>query len=362
VQSSVQRPQERSRFEVPIIIPAFQPGVRLAALVGALSGAGASSIIVVNDGSGPDSDRYFEELKHWPGTIVLRHAINLGKGAALKTGINHALCAYPHAVGVVTADADGQHHAEDILKVGRRLLTERGALVLGTRRFGDGVPVRSRLGNHITATVMRFLVGTRLSDTQTGLRGIPRDLLPHLLVIPSPGYEFELDMLIACKHHSVRIVEERIRTIYLEGNRSSHFNPLLDSLRIYFTLLRYSMVSILTTVIDNLVFYLLFQSSGIILSSQIGGRLVALVFNYTAARKAVFLSNQPHRTVLTRYLLLVVASGLLSYMLINFLSTSIHLPVISAKVIAETALFFANFAIQRDFVFTRAPRGETVAD
>ena len=79
--------------------------------------------------------------------------------------------------------------------------------------------------------LMRLIVGQKLTDTQTGLRGIPAPLVPCLLKLPSSGYEFELDMLIACKHQSVGIVEQPIRTIYLEGNKSSHFRPVADSMR-----------------------------------------------------------------------------------------------------------------------------------
>ena len=66
----------------------------------------------------------FEQAAQFPGVQVLRHAVNLGKGAALKTGINHALCAFPGLIGIVTADADGQHHPEDIERVAASLLRE----------------------------------------------------------------------------------------------------------------------------------------------------------------------------------------------------------------------------------------------
>ncbi len=339
-------------MKVSVIIPALRPDRRLPELAQALAQTPVEAILVVDDGSGEGWDACFEALKQIPKVHLLRHAVNLGKGAALKAGINYALCAFRGHFGVVTADADGQHQVEDILKVAWRLQAEPDALVLGVRRFGPDVPLRSSLGNRITRSVVRLLVGQRLSDTQTGLRGIPRFLLPHLLKIPSSGYEFELDMLIACKHQSCRLVEEEIRAIYLEGNRSSHFNPLLDSMRIYFTLLRFSTVSILTALLDNAVFTVAFGWTGSVLRAQVAGRTAAVAFNYTAARRAVFLSRQRHLVVFPKYLLLVLASGTLSYGLIGFLSREMALPVIWAKVIAESILFIANFAIQRDFVFT----------
>ena len=79
---------------------------------------------------------------------------------------------------MVTADADGQHAPEDILNVARAAAAHPGALVMGARQFSEQVPLRSRLGNNATKIVMRIVAGQRLSDTQTGLRGIPARLLP----------------------------------------------------------------------------------------------------------------------------------------------------------------------------------------
>ncbi len=104
-----------------------------------------------------------------------------GEGAALKTGLNYALVKCRNLRGVVTADGDGQHHPDDIVHVAESLAPEGNALVLGVRGFSGRVPLRSRLGNDITRGLMHALVGQKLADTQTGLRGIPNRLIPHLL-------------------------------------------------------------------------------------------------------------------------------------------------------------------------------------
>jgi glycosyltransferase involved in cell wall biosynthesis/SAM-dependent methyltransferase len=340
-------------MKLAVLIPAFRPGKPLAELVARLAQTPMGPIIVVDDGSGPQYHQLFRQLQQYPQVQVLQHAVNLGKGAALKTGINHALCSIPDCDGVVTADADGQHHPEDILKVAGRLAEAPECLVLGMRKFGPQVPVRSRLGNTLTRGLVRLLTGQRLWDTQTGLRGIPAALLPELLKIGSSGYEFELDMLIAAKHHGCRILQEEVRTIYGDGAGSSHFNPLLDSMRIYFVLLRFSMVSLLTAILDNLVFYVAYQWTASVLEAQVVGRAAAVLFNYNAARRAVFLSDERHRRLLPKYLLLVLTSGAVSYSLIGLLRSALPVGVIWAKLMAETALFLANFVIQRDLVFTK---------
>src|SRR5215471_10228108 len=97
-----------------VIIPAYKPSAGLIEVVEALAGKALPAIIVVDDGSGPEFREIFERVAQTPKVRLLRHAVNLGKGAALKTAFNYALCEYPDLLGVVTADADGQHHPDDI--------------------------------------------------------------------------------------------------------------------------------------------------------------------------------------------------------------------------------------------------------
>jgi putative flippase GtrA len=214
----------------------------------------------------------------------------------------------------------------------------------------------------LTRGVVRILMGKRISDTQTGLRGIPRTLIPELLQITSNGYEFELDMLTAATHSRVATLEVPIRTIYEPGNPTSHFNPLRDSMRIYFVLMRFSLVSLATAAIDNIVFYLCFHNSRNIFASQVLARTAAVLFNYTTARRAVFLSGERHVRTLPKYLMLVAVNGLISYGVIRYLADERGWPVMPSKLLIETLLFLANFAIQRDFIFTKSRRWRAASD
>lgn len=315
-------------------------------------GADFHDIVVVDDGSGPEYAEVFAACT----ATVLRHPKNLGKGAALRTGMGHILAAYPDC-GVVTADADGQHHPEDIRRVAQRLEREPQSLVLGSRGFNGDVPGRSRAGNRLSSAGFRLLMGQKLRDTQTGLRGIPRNLLAQLVSMNSSGYEFEVDMLTAAKHLSIPIAEEPIRTIYEPGNPTSHFNPLKDSMRIGFVLARFTMLSLGTAVLDNLVFSLAIRAGNDLdntaAMAQVVARAVAVLVNYPLARRAVFLSREPHSSTLLRYLTLVVLSGLASFQLLRLLEHYFGLSVRDAKMAAEASLFIVNFIVQRDWVFVR---------
>lgn len=359
-------------MKVCAVIPAYQPGAALADLVRDLAASPeVGAIVVVNDGSARECDSVFAEVCDTPKATVLVHAVNLGKGAALKTGLNHCLAAYRDEAVIVTADADGQHLPADILSVAREACRRRESLILGARRFDTKTPLRSRFGNVLTRFVLRLAVGCALRDTQTGLRAIPLALVPKLLKLPTTGYEFELDMLVLCKQMGIPIHEVEISTVYLDGNASSHFDPLVDSMRIYFVLLRFSLASLATAVIDYTVFSAVLArlgpdprpptgaENGIVqvlwhvVAAQVCARAVALVFNYFTVKRLVFYSDQKHRAVFPRYMAVVVISGIISYGVMRLLMDFGHVPVSGAKVLAESLVFIANFAVLREFIFTK---------
>jgi glycosyltransferase involved in cell wall biosynthesis len=228
-----------------VIIPAYNPSLVLIEILRSLAMPGIGAVVLVDDGSAPGYRDLFARAAALPQVRLLRHEVNRGKGAALKTGIHFVLEHFPSLAGIVTADADGQHAPDDILRIVASLQSNEGTLVIGARTFVDGVPLRSLIGNVLTRHVVNMLLGRRLADTQTGLRGIPAGMLVRLLELPSNGYEFELEMLLLAHGLSVPILEEPIRTIYEKGNQSSHFRPLVDSLKIYIVLLRFYTVSLI---------------------------------------------------------------------------------------------------------------------
>ena len=215
------------------------------------------------------------------------------------------------------------------------------------------MPLRSRLGNNLTRFLFRHLVGLDITDTQTGLRGLPIGLARELLSIRAQRYEFELDMLILCKHRGVGVVEVPIETIYIDGNASSHFSPVLDSMRIYFVLLRFLGASVITALIDNLIFILVYSLGDSILVGQIAARSVALFVNYAMVRRYVFFSDQAHGRTFPLYLAAVVGFGVISYGLITLAVENAGIAVVPAKIGAEVLIYLANFAVQREFIFSR---------
>ena len=256
----------------------------------------------------------------------------------------------PGLAGVVTADADGQHHPQDIERVGEALMRQPGALILGSRDFGRDVPLRSRFGNIATRGIMHALLGQKLTDTQTGLRGIPANFLSRLMRMNHGLRIRTRAMLIAAHELEIPMVEVPIRTIYEEGNKSSHFNPIVDSMKIYFVLLRFGSVSMLSAAAGQPGVHLA-GTAGTVDVAGGGSARFRCDFNYTMVRSSVFYSRQKHQAVLPKYLMLVVVSGTASYAGIQFVHQGFGVSPIPAKLLVETVLFFVNFAVQRLFIF-----------
>ena len=215
---------------IALVIPVCDPDeARFPSLVRRLR-ADFAHIVVVDDGSARGRAA-FDDVR---GDVdaVLIHENNRGKGAALRTAFAWVRENLPRMVGVVTVDGDGQHDPEDVRRVAEELAREtNGGLVLGVRSFAGDVPFRSRLGNFWTRGLFHLITGLSVSDTQTGLRGIPAALLPRLLAIPGDRYEYEIRMLADARRHPTPPREVSVRTIYLDGNAASHYRPLRDTFR-----------------------------------------------------------------------------------------------------------------------------------
>lgn len=323
-------------------------------MINDLISSGFSSIIVVNDGSVPGCKPIFDAIGGLAQCRLLHHAVNLGKGRAIKTGLNYLSVHIPDVCGVVTCDADGQHLVEDIVKVAQVLNKNTESLVLGVRGFDTKVPLRSKLGNTITRGIFYLLVGKYLSDTQTGLRGIPACFVPSLIRLEGEGYEYEMNMLIAAKTEGLPVIEENISTIYIENNRSSHFNPLFDSMKIYFLLLRFSCSSFVASMLDLVVFTICYNlTANILLSIFLGRYTLACLVNFYINRNFVFHHKDRLRSTLVRYYLFATFMGMCAYLLISAVTEHFSVSVILSKLMVETFLFIISFTVQRDYIFAR---------
>jgi len=340
-----------------IIIPALNPDEKLIALVENLNAAGLQ-VVVVNDGSEDSCLGVFEAIRNRLQCDVRCHLKNLGKGAALKTGIRYASAKYPECSGYVTADADGQHAAEDIIKVSHMLDKNQYSLILGARDFnGNNIPFKSKWGNRITSLVFLLSTGQRCPDTQTGLRGIPRNFTEICLYTPGDRFEYEMNLLLKCGKTGISFMNVPISTIYIEGNRSSHFSPVRDSIAIYLNIFKYSLSSLVSAAIDLSLFtvfisFLFGKSSAGILAATFIARCVSGVVNFMLNKHWVFQSRSSHCIEGMKYFSLFCCQMTMSWLLVSSLSPmNVHITLI--KILVDTTLFFASYMIQKNHIFSR---------
>jgi putative flippase GtrA len=343
-----------------IIIPAYQPNHKFPKIVNKLMIDPDQRMIIVDDGSNGSSREIIDLIDEQNDRIdVIHHAVNLGKGQALKTGFNHFLIKYAdHSIGVVATDANGRHDVSDILKVSKALQDHPEALILGSQGFDKQAPFMPRFANKIAIILFALATGVKLKDTQSGLRGIPTELLYELLHSNESGSDFELDMLVRGAKSNYKFLEIPIQDNHKSQNSGAYFNSLLDSFKLFFIFLRFSLISLVTAVIDYLIFSISYYFLGNILLSIILARLIAGTFQFISGKRLVFKSDNNFKQEFVKYILLVAVLMMLSYGVITPMVVYLKFSPYLAKIIAEATIFFLSFAAQNLFVFSNDDRGE----
>jgi len=185
-------------------------------------------VLVIDDGSSDGTG----EVARAVGATVLRHEVNRGKGAALKTGFAWALAnGYD---GVITLDADGQHLPSEIPK----FLAAGGDLIIGGRDhlFEQMLP-RRRNANRFSAWCISKCAGVRVPDSQSGFRFYSAELL-RAVQLRADGFDMESEVIVRAGRRGFRIVTIPIELGFVDGLSTSHYKPLKDTLRIAWTVTR----------------------------------------------------------------------------------------------------------------------------
>lgn len=355
---------------IALLIPAYRPDADLVPLVRAIRTEAAPDLVLVVDdgsGSGPGPEQGLDEGEYdaiftaleADGARVIRERTNRGKGSALKRGLGAIQEILPGAA-VITADADGQHTPADIARLAA-VVRENAAwagqapLVLGTRTFGAGTPMRSRVGNAVSSALFFLSTGRWLGDTQTGLRAIPSALIPLLLQVPGDRYEYELSALLAVARTGQEWETMSIDTVYIEDNRSSHFRPLRDSARVLGPMLGFALSGLLAFAIDTVLFLALAALTSQVWLALLIARIVSGGVNVTVNRVFVFRPRGvPWVRTLVDYAALAVVllvAGMISVNILVFAGVGL----LAAKILTDAGLWVASFVVQR--ALARRPRG-----
>lgn len=351
------------RDVVPIIIPCLDPRENFFELLVELQSL-KQPIIIINDGSSEKCDYIFDKAKEIIANNklnkIISYPINKGKGFALKAGFRYVIENIPHAIGVVTIDCDGQHKLKDIKKVIKSLQQNPETIILGVRDFDlDEIPIKSKLGNKITKYVLSHFLNIKLKDTQTGLRGISIKYISEIQNIKYNRFEFETEMIIKFYQH---IKEVNIETVYDSAtNHSTHFNPIKDSLSIYYVIFRQFFKYIISSISSFFLDVGLFYVFSIILKNIIPftyvfistymARIISAVFNYILNKHIVFQAKESRNTFI-KYCILCFAQASISGILVA-VSLYFTANIIVSKIVIDSLLFILSYFVQKRYIFTK---------
>lgn len=203
-----------------VIIPAYNEAERMGRVI-AETKKYCPHIIVVDDGSQDKTFQIAQKQK----VVVLRHKVNLGKGAALKTGSEAALNL--GAQILVFLDADGQHKPEDIPRFIRGL--EKGYdLVFGIRKLKRPMPCSMLLGNKLFSILIHYLYDFKLPDTQCGFRAFWAAVYPQI-AWQALGYEVETEIIVRALQSHLKCGIIFIDTVYYDQYKGT---TIIDGLKV----------------------------------------------------------------------------------------------------------------------------------
>ncbi len=348
-------------MKITMIIPSLNPSNKILEVISELCDIGFSEIIVVNDGSDASKQPLFDTIALLEQCTLLVHPQNLGKGKALKTAMQYYIENNLDSKGVVTCDDDGQHCLEDILHCANSVLAHEDSLVLGVRSFeSENVPLKSQIGNQLTKWYMERICKIRVSDTQTGLRGIPNAIIPVLIETTGDRFEYEINMLLETNRQGIPMIEVPISTVYIEDNRATRFRPVIDSFQIYLKLAKFSFSSLSSFFVDIICFMLLcklFEHCDAVTKVFLAtffSRVISSTVNYTVNKQFVFGNNNSIYKSATKYYALCILQMFISFLMVvfftAFLSDTYLIPL---KVMVDFFLFLLGFNLQKNWVFRR---------
>jgi dolichol-phosphate mannosyltransferase len=196
-------------MNISIIIPLYNEEKYISEVLGSLKDY-KLPIVVVDDGS---TDRSVSKVKlgRFKNITLLEHKINLGKGAAMKTGADYAFNSGADAV--IFMDSDMQHQPVDIVKFTDALRSGKYDIVFGTRNYSYGVPLIRFLGNKFASVLLAGMFGILVTDVLCGFKGMTKSAYEKLKW-SSTGYGVETEIVARVGKNKLRFLEVPIRTIY----------------------------------------------------------------------------------------------------------------------------------------------------
>ena len=327
-----------------VLLPSYQPEETLINLSRGLSLEGFK-ILIVDDGSGQNYQHIFESCKQY--ATVIGYEKNQGKGHAIKYGYKYCLENFKDYHYVITADGDGQHRIDDIVKVYERC-KKHNVSVIGVRKFDVKVPIKSRLGNMLSKFNQSLVTNRYMHDNQCGLRAFPYEILPDMIKIFGSRYEYEMNVLTFLQIKELPFECQRIQTIYENNNQGSHFRPIADTLRINSSILLYGLINIFMFIGLAIANYFVFKyvDFGLQINLEVSTALcfVSYLILMIIIKSIIFRPKYPAKLILR-----VVVYELLKFIAI-LVSVTLFVRVLNQNIFLAYALCYVLTLLPRYYL------------
>lgn len=336
-----------------IIITLYYENPLTLQLCRRLCDLGAEHIIVINDG-GRVSFEFENELISM-GCHYIKRKKNHGKGNCLRLGFRYARSKLFGITGFITADADGQHRAEDVVKVAHAMDLRADCLIIGRRNMKHSkAPLHLKIFNKIASVYFKIVTGVKCRDPLSGLRGLPISLYPLLMETKGDRFDYEMNYLTVCADRKVPFYDVGIVARYFE-NQKSNYHIVTDTYLIFITPLKFATASLGCALIDLILFtvisYLLpAQFFLSVAAATILARITSGGINFFINRRLIFKNDGAKSGQMKRYLILFACIMLASMTAVSLLSF-LPVPVTALKIPVDLALWTVNYSMQRKWVF-----------
>lgn len=344
---------EKALKDSAVIIPSLDPDQAFIPYIQSLKECGFENIIIVDDGNAEVCRYYFNQATE-AGCTLLRLGINCGKGMAIKLAVNQILVYMPQIERIVITDGDATYLASDVAKVAEAI--EPNTITLGCRDFNDPlIQKANRRANTLTRYILQFFGSTVLSDTQTGLRGFGKDLLPYMLGVPGDRYEYDFNMIGYRKE--ILLKEVPIEATKRNSDKKTHFKPLKDTWTYIATFLKFICTSLSTTILDVVLYTILI---GLLIDSfpylyitiaTVLARIVSDIAVYYMDKHVVFKASEISHP--ERFVMLSIAKMIFSAILVTILVFLFKDGETWIKMFVDTLIFFIGYRFEKNWVYAK---------
>ncbi|MFX1535455.1 MAG: glycosyltransferase family 2 protein [Promethearchaeota archaeon] len=221
---------------VTIVIPAYNEAKNIGLVIDGVKKY-SNKIIVVDDGSRDQT----AEVAKAHGAHVIRHDCNFGKGKALRRGLKAAL-GFEKTRYIITLDSDNQHCPDDIPSLLAVLLREKADIVVGRRMVFDSksqfMPPHRLWSNFVTSSFLRFFIGFKIRDVQSGYRCYRRKIVAKTVdSLKKSHFDMETEILLqSWLHYRAYITDAPVKMLYGQGE-GSEMRLITDTWRWFTTVL-----------------------------------------------------------------------------------------------------------------------------